>query len=180
MRFHGVHGAQQGDSEALIEVSSCHGVKARCSCLIASKGLCSFLRPFWRPFLRSCAPLRPVVGIAAPRGMTGRIAQGDPESSLATASWRRPRHLPGPARTLNGAMLMCWRGIDLNAGLCWRTCQAMATQQQKGRIVGPHVPIENGVVQRAAVLALLPGNGNSRAKTLAFNWALRIRGMPLI
>jgi Pyruvate/2-oxoacid:ferredoxin oxidoreductase delta subunit len=33
-------------------------------------------------------------------------------------------------------MLMRWRGIDLNAGLCWRFCQAMATQQRKVRISG--------------------------------------------
>jgi hypothetical protein len=57
---------------------------------------------------------------------------------------------------------MRWRGIDLNAGLCWRFCQAMATRQQKGRIGWPHGPIETVAMQRAAVLALLPGNGNSQ------------------
>src|SRR5262245_57132472 len=93
MRFHGVHGAQQGDSEALIEVSSCHGVKARYSCLIASEAVGALA------CAHSCAlarALSSVVGIDSPRGVTGRIAQRHPESSLATGSPRTSRHPLGP------------------------------------------------------------------------------------
>jgi hypothetical protein len=54
--------------------------------------------------------------------------------------------------------------IGLNVGVCWRSCQAMATRQRNARLSWVAVQIESVAMQRAAVLALLQANGNLRLK----------------
>jgi hypothetical protein len=54
--------------------------------------------------------------------------------------------------------------IGLNVGVCWRSCQAMATPQPNARLSWVAGQIESVAMQRAAVLALLQANGNLRLK----------------